>query len=128
MHAATKPPRLPSRRSSASAAAPSPSNIEVARSPRSRNGEQVSAATTSARFAPAGYKTLSGWSYRTMWWISHNEHGAFTARGIHGQAIYVDPAAEMVIVRFASSPHAGNVNLDPTSLPAYDAVARHLMR
>jgi CubicO group peptidase (beta-lactamase class C family) len=80
-----------------------------------------------ARFAPAGYKTLPGWSYRSMWWVSHNEHGAFTARGVHGQAIYIDPAAEMVIVRFASSPLAGNVNLDPTSLPAYEAVARHLM-
>jgi CubicO group peptidase (beta-lactamase class C family) len=80
-----------------------------------------------ALFAPAGYKTLPGWSYRNMWWISHNEHGAFTARGIHGQGIYIDPAAEMVIARFASSPLAGNVNLDPTSLPAYDAVARLLM-
>ena len=78
-------------------------------------------------FAEAGYKTLPGWSYRSMWWISHNEHGSFTARGIHGQAIYVDPTAEMVIARFASHPLAANVNLDPTSLPAYDAVARHLM-
>jgi CubicO group peptidase (beta-lactamase class C family) len=79
------------------------------------------------RFAPAGYKTLPGWSYRTMWWVSHNEHGAFTARGVHGQAIYIDPKAEMVIVRFASHPLAANVNLDPTSLPAYHAVAKHLM-
>ena len=78
-------------------------------------------------FAGAGYKTLPGWSYRNMWWVSHNEHGAFSARGIHGQAIYVDPTAEMVIVRFASHPLAANVNLDPMSLPAYDAVARHLM-
>ncbi len=80
-----------------------------------------------AIFAPAGYQTLPGWSYRNMWWISHNEHGVFSARGIHGQAIYIDPAAEMVIVRFASHPLAANVNLDPTSLPAYEAVARHLM-
>ena len=63
-----------------------------------------------------------------MWWVSHNEHGAFTARGIHGQAIYIDPAAEMVIARFASHPLGANVNLDPTSLPAYHAVAKHLMR
>ena len=48
-----------------------------------------------------------------MWWVSHNEHGAFTARGIHGQAIYVDPAAEMVIARFASHPLGANANLDP---------------
>ena len=81
-----------------------------------------------ALFVAGGYKTLPGWSYRTMWWMSHNAHGAFAARGIHGQALYIDPAAEMVIARFASHPLAGNVNLDPTSLPAYDAVARHLMR
>jgi CubicO group peptidase (beta-lactamase class C family) len=79
-------------------------------------------------FALAGYALLPGWSYRTMWWVSHNAHGAYTARGIHGQAIYIDPAAEMVIARFASHPLAANANFDPTSLPAYDAVARHLMR
>jgi CubicO group peptidase (beta-lactamase class C family) len=78
-------------------------------------------------FAAAGYKTLPGWSYHTMWWISHNSHGAFTARGVHGQGIYIDPKAEVVIVRFASRPMAGNVNLDPTSLPAYEALANHLM-
>ena len=80
-----------------------------------------------ALFAQAGYKTLPGWSYRSMWWVSHNPHGAFTARGIHGQGIYIDPVAEMVIVRFASHPLAANANYDATSLPAYDAVARHLM-
>lgn len=37
------------------------------------------------------------------------------------------PAAEMVVARFASHPLAANANLDPMSLPAYDAVARHLM-
>jgi len=77
-------------------------------------------------FALAGYSLLSGWSYRTMWWVSHNEHGAFSARGIHGQAIYIDPAAEMVIVRFASHPQGANMHLDPTSLPAYHAMAKHL--
>ena len=77
-------------------------------------------------FALAGYHLLPGWSYRNMWWVSHNEHGAYMARGIHGQAVYVDPTAEMVIARFASHPLAANLNLDPTSLPAYHAVARHL--
>ena len=77
-------------------------------------------------FALAGYTLLPGWSYRNMWWVSHNEHGAYAARGIHGQTVYVDPAAEMVIARFASHPGAANANLDPTSLPAYHAVARHL--
>lgn len=62
-----------------------------------------------------------------MWWVSHNEHGAFMARGVHGQALYVDPLAEMVIARFASHPVASNTANDPTSLPAYEAVARYLL-
>jgi hypothetical protein len=32
------------------------------------------------KFAGAGYATLPGWSYRNMWWVSHNDHGAFMAR------------------------------------------------
>jgi CubicO group peptidase (beta-lactamase class C family) len=78
-------------------------------------------------FAKAGYKLLPGWSYSGMWWISHNADGAFMARGVHGQAIYVDPAAQMVIARFASNPVASNSANDPTSLPAYEAVAKYLM-
>lgn len=71
--------------------------------------------------------SLKNWSYRNMWWILHNEHGAFAARGVHGQTIYIDPKAEMVIVRFASHPEAKNSKIDPTSLPAYQAVADYLM-
>lgn len=80
-----------------------------------------------ADFARAGYELLPGWSYRNMWWVTHNEHGAFMARGVHGQALYIDPAAEMVIARVASTPVAGNSANDPTSLPAWHALARHLM-
>jgi len=81
-----------------------------------------------AKFARAGYATLPGWSYRDQWWVSHNEHGAYMARGIHGQAIYVDPVAGMVIARFGSHPLASNVHFDATTLPAFHALARHLMR
>jgi len=80
-----------------------------------------------AHFAHAGYALLPGWSYRHMWWVTHNPHGAYCARGIHGQGIYIDPAAEMTIARFASHPKAGNANLDPTTLPAYHALALHLL-
>jgi CubicO group peptidase (beta-lactamase class C family) len=79
------------------------------------------------KFAPAGYATLPGWSYRNQWWVSHNAHGAYMARGIHGQSIYIDPRAEMVIARYASHPAAGNVNNDPVTLPAFAAVAEVLL-
>nr|WP_286775637.1 serine hydrolase [[Pseudomonas] sp. BICA1-14] len=78
-------------------------------------------------FAKAGYRLLPGWSYRNMWWVTHNGHDAFMARGVHGQALYIDPLAEMVIARFASHPVAGNAANDPTSLPAFEAVAKHLL-
>ena len=78
-------------------------------------------------FAEAGSTTLEGGSYRSMWWLFHNEHGAFAARGVHGQTIYVDPKANMVIVRLASFPTAKNAMIDPTSLPAYQAVAEYLL-
>ena len=78
-------------------------------------------------FAKANYTLLPGWSYRNMWWVTHNEDGAYTARGVHGQTIYIDPKAEMVIVRFASNPVASNAANDPTSLPAYHALAQHLL-
>ncbi|MEM6705182.1 MAG: serine hydrolase [Acidobacteriota bacterium] len=80
-----------------------------------------------AAFAKAGYTTLKGGSYRGMWWVFHNENGAFAARGVHGQTIYVDPTADMVLVRFASFPVAKNAKIDPTSLPAYQAVADYLL-
>ena len=78
-------------------------------------------------FDGAGYKTLPGATYRAMWLVLHNAHGAYMARGLHGQGLYIDPTAEMVIARFASHPLASNAHLDPTSLPAYQAVAEFLM-
>ena len=78
-------------------------------------------------FEKADYPLLKGWSYRDMWWITNNEHGAFCARGVHGQVIYIDPKADMVIVRFASNPVASNSANDPYSLPAYHAVAKFLL-
>ncbi len=78
-------------------------------------------------FAKAGYTLLPGWSYGDMWWVSNDDHGAYAARGVHGQTLWIDPAADMVIVRFASNPVAANAASDPTSLPAYRAIAKHLM-
>ena len=49
------------------------------------------------------------------------------ARGIHGQSLYIDPRAEMVIARYASHPAAGNVANDPITLPAFAAAATDLV-
>jgi CubicO group peptidase (beta-lactamase class C family) len=75
-----------------------------------------------------GFPTIPNGSYTSQWWVFHNKHGAYAARGVHGQTIYVDPKAEMVVVRLGSFPQAQNGLIDPTSLPAYQAVAEYLIR
>ena len=108
---------------------------ELLRNKGKLNGEQIipAQAVTDIQkggsedaFAKSDHPELQGWSYRNMWWMTENADGAYAARGVHGQTIYIDPAAEMVIVRMASHPIAGNAANDPTSLPAYQAVADYL--
>ena len=88
--------------------------------------EKISAGGDRSKFGD-GFPTFGPGSYTSQWWVLHNEHGAYAARGVHGQTIYVDPTAEMVLVRLASFPRAQNGFIDPTSLPAYQAVAEYLM-
>ena len=74
-------------------------------------------------FDKATYPHLPGWSYGSQWWHAHDNHGAFTARGIHGQTLWIDPVAEMVVARFASNPLAPSSANDPHSIPAWRALA-----
>lgn len=80
-----------------------------------------------AKFAMAGYTLLPGYSYRNMWWVSHNALGVFEGRGIHGQRLYIAPKAELVIARFCSHPVAPNAANDPITLPAFAAMSQLLM-
>lgn len=77
-------------------------------------------------FATAKYPGLDGGSYASQWW--HRASGQTMAVGIHGQGIYIDPKAEMVIARFGSFPVATNRVINPTTLPAYDAIAALLSK
>lgn len=79
-------------------------------------------------FAKGNFPKLKGWSYKNMWWITHNKHGSYMARGVHGQALYIDPVAQMVIARFASNYLSSNKYIDPLSIPAYEAVAEYFSK
>jgi CubicO group peptidase (beta-lactamase class C family) len=109
---------------------------EVMRNRGNYNGRQIIAASVvddiargadPDKFAKQTYPTLPGWSYRNQWWVSHDSHRVYMARGIHGQSIYIDPKAEVVIARYASHHAAGNIANDPITLPAFKAVAAALM-
>lgn len=69
---------------------------------------------------------MEGWSYRDQWWVTHNDHGAFTAIGIYGQWCYVDPAAKMVIAKHSSFTAARGRPLDNDTIYAFDAMGKHL--
>lgn len=87
--------------------------------------ERIQSGGDPSKFGTA-YPALIGGSYTSLWWVYPGTDGIFAARGVHGQTIYVDPAAEMVLVRFASFPRSENPLIDPTSLPAFQAVADYL--
>ncbi len=78
------------------------------------------------RFDTAHYPVLTGWSYGSQWWHSHGRDGGYSARGIHGQALWIAPEADVVIARFGSHPVAGNAGNDPVSIPLYHAIGQAL--
>jgi CubicO group peptidase (beta-lactamase class C family) len=85
------------------------------------NGDQRAwlAQPTAARFLPNG-------RYRSQWYTIGNASGAHCAVGIHGQWIYIDPAAEMVIAKLSSQPLPLDEGIDYLLLAAFDAIAQSL--
>lgn len=47
-------------------------------------------------------------AYKNFWWILDNVKGEFCALGIHGQVIYINRAANLVVCYFSSQPVAGS--------------------
>jgi hypothetical protein len=47
-------------------------------------------------------------AYKNYWWILDETKGEYCALGIHGQVIYINRAANMVIAYFSSQPDAGS--------------------
>lgn len=64
--------------------------------------------------------------YRSKWYQVGNAHGAFCAIGIHGQWVYVDPAADVVIVKLSAQPEPLDDPLDRACLRGFDAICRTL--
>ena len=66
-------------------------------------------------------------AYHNQFWISGNDHGAFFCVGIHGQYVYIDPKADMVIVKFSSLPKAIVEFAEENTLLGFDAIAKSLI-
>lgn len=72
---------------------------------------------------PSGYPH---YGYSNQWWTLGGERRPFTAVGIHGQYLYVDPDADVVIVKTSAWPTADDASRDAESVTALRAVADHL--
>ncbi|MDO8905814.1 serine hydrolase [Hydrogenophaga sp.] len=71
-----------------------------------------------------GDNPASSWTfgYGYKWWIPEDPQGDFTAIGVWGQYIYIDPAREMIIVKTSADPLFDDN--DHESIAAFRAVAR----
>ena len=65
-------------------------------------------------------------SYRSNWWITGNDDGAYFAAGIHGQLVYIDPLANTVIAKLSSQPTALSRTAGANTRRAAEALANRL--
>jgi CubicO group peptidase (beta-lactamase class C family) len=63
--------------------------------------------------------------YGYQWWLMYGPDHAFTAIGIYGQSIYVNPAKHVVIAQFSAFPKPGGGSSRAIGRP-HDAIAEKL--
>ena len=86
--------------------------------------ERIFAGGDPAAFVACQYTGNLDGNYGSQWW--HRAGGQLMAMGVHGQGIYVDRAAGVVIARLASHPVASNRGNAAVTTPAYDALVAAL--
>jgi CubicO group peptidase (beta-lactamase class C family) len=69
---------------------------------------------------------LPNGNYRSKWYNAKNGAGAFMGVGIHGQWLYIDPEAEVVIAKQSSQPLPVDQPMDFMHLDVFDDIARQL--
>jgi CubicO group peptidase (beta-lactamase class C family) len=74
---------------------------------------------------PSGY---DHYGYANLWWTLGGPHQAFTGLGVHGQYLFVDPAADVVIVKYSAWPTQDDPSRDRETITALQRVAQYLSR
>ncbi len=103
------------------------------------NGNQVLPAAVAERILQPGNREVFNrlyqdpwyehvaWAYHDQWWTFNNPHKAVSAIGIHGQFIYIDPVAEVVVVKQSSHPDAEGESNEVHGPQIWHQIAEHLM-
>jgi CubicO group peptidase (beta-lactamase class C family) len=61
--------------------------------------------------------------YGFQWWCLPGPHHSFTAQGIHGQFVLVDPVEDLVVVKLSNWPHAWEEAMEAETYAFFGAVA-----
>lgn len=75
------------------------------------------------KFKASGQAVRAGYSYHDFWWIPHDADGTFEAKGLNGQHIHINPAAELVIVKLSSHPIGDTGFTHDIDRKAFEAIA-----
>lgn len=101
------------------------------------NGRQVvpvewvrqSRAGETAKFLQEPFRSqMPNGAYRNQWWVAEPAREIHLGRGIYGQMIYIDPAAELTAVKFSSWPKPTMPEHVGATLRAFAAVAAAVRR
>ncbi|HEV7963669.1 MAG TPA: serine hydrolase [Actinoplanes sp.] len=66
------------------------------------------------------------YGYANMWWTLGGERQAITGLGVHGQYLFVDPVADVVIVKCSAWPTEDDEPRDRETITALQQIADHL--
>jgi CubicO group peptidase (beta-lactamase class C family) len=76
--------------------------------------------------ASTSFTGMPGGMYRNQLWVPYPDRDVLVCLGIHGQLVYVDPAARMVGVKLSSWPVPQDPAMLAATLQAFATIARHL--
>jgi CubicO group peptidase (beta-lactamase class C family) len=77
-------------------------------------------------YGPPNTDTCPDGAYSNFWWVNNIDRGDFMARGVFGQMIYVNRAAELTIVKLSTWPDYVITDFTRDSLAAFDSIRAHL--
>ncbi len=67
-------------------------------------------------------------SYRNQFWVAAPGHPVIQALGIHGQSIYINPEAQLVVTKFSTQPQAVDILMFQDAFLGAEALAEALSK
>jgi CubicO group peptidase (beta-lactamase class C family) len=68
---------------------------------------------------------MQQYGYANQWWTLGGDHRAFTGIGVHGQYLFVDPSADVVIVKCSAWPVEEDDDRDAETIAALRAIVEY---